>query len=136
MRSLLPVMIGRGGSVEHSTLIGARTRIQNECLVAPWTVIDEDVLVGGRVTFIGDPTMERRPEGQPASGICVCRAARIGTSAIIFPPVEIGEEAVVGAAAMVRADVPARTVVAGMPATPLRTVRDDELLEAWQFEPD
>ena len=29
-----------------------------------------------------------------------------------------------------------RTVVAGMPATPLRTVRDDELLEAWQFEPD
>ena len=48
-----------------------------------------------------------------------------------MPPVEIGEEAVVGAAALVRADVPARTVVAGVPARVLREVRDDELLEAW-----
>ena len=37
----------------------------------------------------------------------------------------------VGAAAMVRADVPPRTVVAGTPARPLRAVRDDELLESW-----
>ena len=61
----------------------------------------------------------------------VRRAARIGTSAIVMPGVEIGEEAVVAAAAMVRAAVPARTIVVGTPARVLREVRDDELLERW-----
>jgi acetyltransferase-like isoleucine patch superfamily enzyme len=57
------------------------------------------------------------------------------TGAIVLPPAEIGEEAVVGAASLVREDVPARTVVAGTPARALRRVRDDELLEAWREPP-
>jgi acetyltransferase-like isoleucine patch superfamily enzyme len=124
-------MIGRGTSVTHGVLIGARTRIQNNTLIGPSTVIEEDVLVSPRVTFVGDPTMGRRLAEPAPVGILVRRAGRIGTGAILFPPLEIGEEAVVGAAAMVRADVPARTVVAGTPARPLRPVRDDELLESW-----
>ena len=125
-------MIGRGTSVTHGNIVGARTRIQNDCLVGPSTVIEEDVLVSPRVTFIGDPTMGRRPADGDAPGILVRRASRIGTSAIIFPGVEIGVEAVVGAAAMVRGHVPERTVVTGAPARPLRAVRDDELLQGWR----
>jgi UDP-2-acetamido-3-amino-2,3-dideoxy-glucuronate N-acetyltransferase len=122
-------MIGRGTSVSHSNSVGPRTRIQNNTLVGPWTVIEEDVLVSPRVTFVGDPTMGRRPADTRSPGILVRRASRIGTAAILFPPLEIGAEAVVGAAAMVRADVPERIVVAGAPARHLRAVRDDELLE-------
>jgi UDP-2-acetamido-3-amino-2,3-dideoxy-glucuronate N-acetyltransferase len=125
-------MIGRGTSVTHDVVVGARTRIQNNSLVGPSTVIEEDVLVSPRVTFVGDPTMGRRSAEAAPPGILVRRASRIGTGAILFPPCEIGEEAVVGAAAMVRADVPPRTVVAGTPARPLRAVRDDELLESWR----
>jgi acetyltransferase-like isoleucine patch superfamily enzyme len=33
---------------------------------------------------------------------------------------------------MVRADVPARTVVVGAPARHLRAVEEDELLEMWR----
>jgi acetyltransferase-like isoleucine patch superfamily enzyme len=86
------------------------------------------------VTFIGDPTMGRGL--LPAVGTRVHRAARIGVSAIIVPPAVIGEEAVVGAAALVRADVPPRTVVVGVPAVPLRRVRDDELLDTLQSAAD
>jgi acetyltransferase-like isoleucine patch superfamily enzyme len=125
-------MIGRGVSVSHGNFVGARTRIQNDTLIGPWTVIEEDVLVSPRATFIGDPTMGRRGADEPSAGIVVRRAARIGTNAIIFPGVEVGAEAVVGAASMVRRDVPERTVVAGVPARRLRDVRDDELLEGWQ----
>jgi acetyltransferase-like isoleucine patch superfamily enzyme len=75
--------------------------------------------------------MGRRDAGAESAGIRVRRASRIGTAAIIFPGVEIGAEAVVGAASLVRKDVPARTVVAGSPASVLREVRDDELLERW-----
>ncbi len=125
-------MIGRGTSVSHTNSVGARTRIQNDTLVGPWTIIEEDVLVSPRVTFVGDPTMGRRAADATSGGILVRRASRIGTNAVLFPPLEIGEEAVVGAAAIVRADVPPRTVVAGVPARHLRAVRDDELLEGWR----
>jgi acetyltransferase-like isoleucine patch superfamily enzyme len=125
-------MIGRGTAVTHGVRIGARTRIQNDTLIGPWTVIEEDVLVSPRVTFVGDPTMGRRPPDAESGGIVVRHGSRIGTNAIIFPPVEIGAEAVVGAAAMVRADVAERTVVIGAPATHLRAVRQDELLESWR----
>jgi UDP-2-acetamido-3-amino-2,3-dideoxy-glucuronate N-acetyltransferase len=126
------VMIGRGAVVSHSTRIGDRTRIQNYTLVGPWTFIEEDVLVSPRVTFLGDPTMGRRAPDAVPKGIAVRRACRIGTAAIISQDVELGEEAVIGAAALVRADVPPRTVVVGAPARPLRDVADDELLEAWR----
>jgi UDP-2-acetamido-3-amino-2,3-dideoxy-glucuronate N-acetyltransferase len=125
-------MIGRGVSITHGIVIGARSRLQNFTIVGPGTVIEEDVLVSPNVTFIGDPTMGRRDLEVPPGGILVRRASRIGTSAIIFPGVEIGAEAVVGAAAMVREDVPERTVVTGAPARALRPVRDDELLDVWR----
>jgi UDP-2-acetamido-3-amino-2,3-dideoxy-glucuronate N-acetyltransferase len=124
-------MIGRGTVMRGDVVIGARTRILNNTLIGPSTVIEDDVVVSPRVTFVGEPTMGRQATDSASPGILVRRASRIGTSAIIFPPCEIGEEAVVGAAAMVRADVPPRTVVTGSPATTLRAVRDDELLESW-----
>jgi acetyltransferase-like isoleucine patch superfamily enzyme len=121
-------MIGRGCGISHSVHIGARTRLFAAAIVGPWTTIEEDVLVGPGVTFLSDETMGRRAPDAPPPGILVRRASRIGTGAILVPPLEVGEEGVVGAGAMVRDDVPARTVVAGSPAHHLRAVRDDELL--------
>jgi len=125
-------MLGKGCSLGHGIHIGARTRLQNNTLVGPGTVIEEDVVVSPNVTFIGDSTMGRRDLDVPTGGIHVRRAGRVGTSAIIFPGVEIGAEAVVGAASMVRESVPERTVVTGAPARVLRPVRDDELLDVWR----
>jgi acetyltransferase-like isoleucine patch superfamily enzyme len=80
--------------------------------------------------------MGRRPAGPPNRGTRVCRGARIGTAAIIFPPVTIGSEAVIGAASLVRDNVAPRTVVVGTPAVPVRAVRDDELLATWKADND
>jgi len=121
-------MIGRLCSIGNDVRVGDRTRIFNATILAPWTVIDEDVLMSPRVTCLSDPTMGRTAADARLPAVVVRRACRIGTGAILVPPVEIGEEAVVGAAAMVRDDVPARTVVAGSPARHLRDVREDELL--------
>ena len=47
---------------------------------------------------------------------------------MLCPAVEIGEEAYVGAGAVVVHDVPARAVVVGNPARQIREVATDELL--------
>lgn len=122
------VMIGRGGLVGAAVVIHDRTRLQAGVLVAPRTTIEEDVMIGPYVVFIGDPTMGRDSPGPGAPGVIVRKRARIGTAAIFSPPLEIGEEAVIGAGSFVRDDVPPRTVVVGVPARVLRAVGDDELL--------
>ena len=62
-------------------------------------------------------------------GPTIRRGARVGGGAILCPGIEIGEEAFVGAGAVVTKDVPPRTVVVGNPARVLREVPDDELLD-------
>jgi len=61
-------------------------------------------------------------------GPTIRRGARIGGGAILCPGVEIGEEAFVGAGAVVIGDVPPRKLVVGNPARVLRDVPDEELL--------
>jgi acetyltransferase-like isoleucine patch superfamily enzyme len=48
--------------------------------------------------------------------------AWLGTGCIILPDIRIGKGAVVGAGAVVTKDVPDFTVVAGVPAKPIRTL--------------
>jgi acetyltransferase-like isoleucine patch superfamily enzyme len=62
-------------------------------------------------------------------GPTIRRRARVGGGAILCPGVEIGEEAFVGAGAVVTKDVAPRTVVVGNPARKLRDVPDEELFE-------
>ena len=51
------------------------------------------------------------------------KGASIGSSATIMCGVKIGENAVVGAGAVVTKNVPANTVVAGVPAKVIKTLK-------------
>ena len=125
------VMVGRHSVVSVRTRIGNGVRLHGYVITATDTVLEDDVVAGPGVTFVTDPTLGRRAADREPAASVVRRASRLGANAIIFAPVEIGEDAVVAAGAIVRADVEARTIVAGTPARLLREVRDDELLEEW-----
>ena len=62
-------------------------------------------------------------------GPTIRRGARIGGGAVLLPGIEIGEEAFVGAGAVVVRDVAPRALMVGNPARQLRDVPDEELLE-------
>jgi len=86
--------------------------------------------VGHNVSFIND----KYPRSTSGDGklqteadwavvpTLVKRGASIGTGSVILCGVTIGENAIVGAGSVVTRDVPANTVVAGVPAKPKRTL--------------
>ena len=124
-------MIGRGALIENDTSIGARTRIQADAYVTAYSTLEEDVFVAPCVVTTNDNFMGRTERRLAAmKGPTIRRGARVGGGAILCPGIEIGEEAFVGAGAVVTKDVPARKVVVGSPARVLRDVPPEELLGA------
>jgi acetyltransferase-like isoleucine patch superfamily enzyme len=125
------VVLGRGSLVENDTTIGAMTRIQAEAYITAYSTLEEHVFVAPCVVTTNDNFMGRTEKRHELmKGPTIRRGARIGGGAILCPAVEIGEEAFVGAGAVVTRDVPPRVIVVGNPARVLRDVPEDELLEA------
>jgi acetyltransferase-like isoleucine patch superfamily enzyme len=122
-------VIGHGSLVENDTAIGPRVKIQAQAYVTAYTMIEEDVFIAPCVVTTNDNFMGRTEKRHELRrGPTIRRGARIGGGAVLLPGIEVGEEAFVGAGAVVTRDVPARTVVVGNPARVLRDVPDDELL--------
>jgi len=122
-------VVGRGTLVENDTTIGAMSRIQAEAYITAYSTLEEHVFIAPCVVTTNDNFMgrtERRLELM--RGPTIRRGARVGGGAILCPGVEIGEDAFVGAGAVVTKDVPPRVVVVGNPARVLRGVAADELL--------
>ena len=120
--------VGRGSAVDNDVTLGERVRIQTGCYLTAFSTIEDDVFVAPGVQTLNDRTAGHRPAGEPLRGPRLRRACRIGGGAVLLPGVEIGEEAFVGAGAVVTKDVPPRKLVVGSPARVLRDVPDDELL--------
>ena len=119
------VVVGRGSLVENDTTIGARTTIQADAYVTAYSTLEEDVFVAPCVVTTNDNFMGRTEKRlELLKGPTIRRGARIGGGAILCPGVEVGEEAFVGAGAVVTKDVPPRAVVVGSPARVIREVPD------------
>ena len=123
------VVVGRGSLIENDTTIGARTKIQADAYITAYSELEDDVFIAPCVVTTNDNFMGRT-EARHAliKGPTIRRGARIGAGAVLCPGVEIGEEAFVGAGAVVLDDVAPRTVVVGNPARKIRDVPSEELL--------
>ena len=125
------VVVGRGSLVENDTTIGAMTKIQADAYITAYSTLEEHVFIAPCVVTTNDNWMGRTEKRfGNIKGPTIRRGARIGGGAILCPGIEIGEDAFVGAGAVVTKDVPPRVVVVGSPARVLRDVPEDELLDA------
>jgi acetyltransferase-like isoleucine patch superfamily enzyme len=124
------VVLGRGSYIENDTTVGALTKIQAQAYITAYSTLEDNVFIAPCVVTTNDNYMGRTEKRlSQLRGPTIRRGARIGGGAILCPGVEIGEDAFVGAGAVVTKDVPPRKLVVGSPARVLREVPDDELLE-------
>lgn len=124
-------VVGRGSAVDNDVLIGSRVKIQTNCYITAFSVIEDDVFVGPGVTTTNDNAMGRHEAGKQLDGAILRRACRIGGGSVICPGVEVGEEAFVAAGAVVTRSLPPRAVAMGVPARVVRDVGDEDLAENW-----
>lgn len=107
-------VIGSFAEVQENVEIGDRSRIQSHAFVCSKVEIESDVFVSHGAKFINDlyPPSGDQDKWESTT---VKKGASIGTNATILP-VEIAENALVGAGSVVVDDVPPNAVVAGNPA--------------------
>jgi len=116
--------IGSFVEIQKGVFVGRNCKVSSHTFICEGVTIKDEVFVGHGVSFIND----KYPRATSAHGslqseadwkvvpTVVERGAAIGSGATILCGVTIGEEAIVGAGAVVTKDVAARTSVAGNPA--------------------
>jgi sugar O-acyltransferase (sialic acid O-acetyltransferase NeuD family) len=101
-------IVGIGNIVQHFVSVNANTKLGNHCLINSHTVVGHDSVLGDYVSVM------------PQNGIMgfceLKKRAYIGAGVMMIQNVVIGEDATVGAGAVVIRDVPPRATVVGNPA--------------------
>ena len=122
--------VGTFVEIQKGASIGKNCKISSHTFICEGVHIGDGVFVGHNVTFINDKYPRSvNPDGSMQTDedwelveTFVKKSASIGSSSTIMCGVTIGENAIVGAGAVVTKDVPANTVVAGVPAKVIKKV--------------
>jgi len=109
--------------IENDVIIGDRVTVK--CGVQVWDGVrlEDDVFIGPNATFTND-AFPRSKQSFEIQHTVVKRGASIGANATLLPGITIGENAMVGAGAVVISDVPANTLVVGNPAQVVRRLEE------------
>jgi acetyltransferase-like isoleucine patch superfamily enzyme len=104
----------------HNIRFGKNVFVNHACTFMDrgGITLEDNILVGPKVNLIttNHPTEHGQRRNTISLPIVLKRGAWIGANVTVMPGVTIGENAIVGAGAVVTKDVAANTIVAGVPA--------------------
>ena len=116
--------IGAFVEIQKNAEVGSNCKISSHAFICEGVTIEDEVFIGHGVMFINDiypcavnddGSLQTVADWQVIT-THVKRRASIGSNATILGGVTIGENALVGAGAVVTRDVPDFAIVAGVPA--------------------
>lgn len=116
--------IGTFVEIQKGAKIGKRVKVSSHTFICEGVQVEDNVFIGHGVMFINDKYPRATTEdGSPQSEAdwvviptVIKKGASIGSNATILCGVTVGEGAIVGAGSVVTKDVPAWSIVAGVPA--------------------
>jgi acetyltransferase-like isoleucine patch superfamily enzyme len=122
--------VGAFVEIQKGATIGKNCKISSHTFICEGVHIEDNVFVGHGVMFTNDLfPRATNPDGSAQTEAdwklietYVKKGASIGSNATILCGITIGENALIGAGAVVTKDVPANTVVAGNPGKVLKNL--------------
>jgi UDP-2-acetamido-3-amino-2,3-dideoxy-glucuronate N-acetyltransferase len=111
--------------IENDVIVGDRVTVK--CGVSIWDGlrIEDDVFVGPNVTFTNDAFPRSKVHTSELPLTVVRRGASLGANCTILPGITIGRMAMVGAGSVLTHDVPPFAIVVGNPARIVGYVESD-----------
>lgn len=105
-----------GVFIENDVLIGNRVTVK--CGVQLWDslTVEDDVFIGPNVTFTNDSFPRSKIHQEQFLKTVIRKGASIGANATILPGLEIGSGAMIGAGAVITRSVPPHAIAVGNPA--------------------
>lgn len=113
------VSVGTLSDIQGNCRIGNYVRLHSNVHIGQLSEIDDYVWIFPYVVLTNDPT----PPSEHFIGVHICSFAIVSTGAVLLPGVEIGQDALVGAGAIVTKDVAEYMVAVGNPAKEVSDVR-------------
>jgi acetyltransferase-like isoleucine patch superfamily enzyme len=110
--------------IENDVVIGDRVTIKNGVQLWDGLRVGDDVFIGPNVTFTNDHYPVSGNRNFQVLNTVIEEGASIGAGAVILPGLRIGRRAFVGAGAVVTKDVPSGKMVIGNPARITGEARD------------
>ncbi len=101
--------------IQRGVKIGDRCKVEAFAFIPTGVTIEDEVFIGPHVCFTNDRMPKAVGEWEVTPTL-VKKGASIGANATVICGVTIGENALVGAGAVVTKDVPSNAVVVGAPA--------------------
>ncbi len=122
--------VGAFVEIQKGAFIGKNCKISSHTFICEGVHIEDNVFIGHGVMFTNDLfPRSTNPDGSQQTEADwkviethVKKGASIGSNATILCGITIGENALVGAGAVVTKNVPPNTVVAGSPARVIKTI--------------
>jgi acetyltransferase-like isoleucine patch superfamily enzyme/dTDP-4-dehydrorhamnose 3,5-epimerase-like enzyme len=102
--------------IENDVIIGDRVTIKNGVQIWDGVELENDVFIGPNATFTNDRFPRSKIYPETFARTLVKKGASIGANATILPGMTIGQQAMIGAGAVVTQTVPPNAIVAGNPA--------------------
>ena len=102
--------------IENDVVLGKRVTIKSGVQLWDGLRIEDDVFIGPNVTFTNDKYPRSKEYPNVFNQTMIRKGASIGANATISPGIEIAEGAMVGAGAVVTRSVGAGITVVGNPA--------------------
>jgi UDP-2-acetamido-3-amino-2,3-dideoxy-glucuronate N-acetyltransferase len=102
--------------IENDVVVGDRVTVKSGVQLWDGVRLGDDVFVGPNATFANDRFPRSKQYPEEFLQTIVADGASIGAGAVLLPGIRVGRGAMVGAGAVVTKDVPANAIVVGNPA--------------------
>lgn len=102
--------------IEDDVIIGDRVTIKSGVYLWNGVRLEDDVFIGPNVTFTNDKFPRSKVYPDKFLSTVVEKGATVGGGAVLLPGITIGRGAMVGAGAVVTKNVPPHAIVTGSPA--------------------